>query len=209
MTEHGIQALDELRESLREAARRDIEARPRRRRSRRRIGGLAAVLVVAAGGAAATAADLNSTGKPLPKPKLGSTRYQPAPGASLQLAVRADDKPLAWGVKVFKSNNGQTCVIAGQINGIALGLLEGGKFHPYPKVPHGSCGRPRKLRTPVTLETYQGQGRTIIYGIAGTGAKHVTALVDGQPRTAPVGDSETFLFVFKGESAVVGRVTSD
>jgi hypothetical protein len=54
MTEHEIPALRELRESLREAARRDIAARaPRRRRRRVLLGSLAVLL---AGGAAAGAA---------------------------------------------------------------------------------------------------------------------------------------------------------
>jgi hypothetical protein len=199
MSEHGIQALDELRESLREAARRDIAARPRRRWSRKRFGGLAAVLVVFAGGAAATAANLISEGEPLP-PRPHAARYQSLGGRPVRLDVRAKDSPLPWGVAVYTANNGQRCALAGQLRGYTLGRIRGTTFHPYPDGQEGSCGRPRKLATPITRSFIRGNGRTIFYGLAGTGTKAVSMTVDGRSHTAPVGARGAFIFVFKGES---------
>ena len=95
-----MSALDELREGLREAARRDVEARRvRRRRHRRATGAIAVVLL--GGAAAATATDLISVGEEVSDPVGQTAAYRAAGGEPVQIAVQADsggELPFAVGV---------------------------------------------------------------------------------------------------------------
>ena len=84
-----MSALDELRESLREAARRDVEAdRVRNRRRRRRATGFVA-LALLGGAAAAGAADLISVGEPVREPAAAAPSLPPGEGGDAP-ADRAD-----------------------------------------------------------------------------------------------------------------------
>jgi hypothetical protein len=191
-----IPALDELRESLRAAAAREIaDAAPRRRRRRRRrVTGLLAVGLLGAAGAAG-AAQLIATGKPV-RDHHTIAGYQPAGGLP-QISVVARDGRTAWAVRVFRSGNGQHCALAGRLNGVALGVMRGGTFHPYAPDHQGSCNRPGR---PFGSTEYI-DGRTLVFGIARPGAKRVTVTVDGRARTAPTGRGGGFLLVYRGPIA--------
>jgi hypothetical protein len=192
-----IAALDELRESLRAAAAREVEAaapRRRRRRRRRRTAGLLAVGALAAAGAAG-AAELIATGKPV-RDERAHAGYRPGPSLP-QISVVARDGRTAWAVRVFRSRNGQDCAIAGQLNGVALGIVRDGTFHPYARDYHGTCNQPGR---PFGTPQYIG-GRTLVFGIARPGSRRVTVTVDGKPRPAPVGRGGAFLLVYRGPIA--------
>ena len=89
----GMTALEELRENLREAAQRDIDAyRVRSRRRHRRMTGLA-VLALLGGAAAASATDLISVGEPLRRPANRTTAYAPDGGTKMQVALTARRAP--------------------------------------------------------------------------------------------------------------------
>jgi hypothetical protein len=193
-----IPALDELRESLRAAAARDIAAAAperRRRRRRRRVTGLLAVGALAAAGAAG-AAELIATGSPVRDDRAFTAGYRPGAGLP-QISVVARRGGTAWAVRVFRSRNGQRCAIAGQLNGVSLGVMRGGTFHPYEPGFHGTCNRPGR---PFGEPQYIG-GDTLVFGVAARGARRVTVTVDGKPRTASTGRGGGFLLVYRGPIA--------
>jgi hypothetical protein len=188
-----LPALAELRESLREAARRDVAARGPRRRRRR---GLAVLAVVLLGGTAvAGAADLISSGEPLRDERAVPQRYHPS--TALQLSVKAKDQPLDWGVGVYTSRNGDECALAGRLRGVTLGELRGGVFRPYPAGRPGACGR-TDTPTGAFADLIRRDGRTLAYGRARPGARSVIITVDGRPHKARTGAGGAFVLVFKG-----------
>ncbi len=192
---HAIPALDELREGLLAAAQRDVgERRPARRRRRR---GLALVLVVVlGGGAAAGAADLISSGSPVPDNRHVLGKYKPS--TELQLTVTAHDAVAPWGVGVYETKDGQSCAVVGRVRGAQLGELAGGQFHPYKPDVSGACGPRKGLKSGMIVgERVVRDGRTVLYGRAVT--KHVTVVVDGQSRVADTGAGGAWLLVFDGD----------
>ena len=201
MSDHGIQALDELRESLREAARREIAARPRRRRSRRRIGGLAAVLVVLAGGAAATAADLISEGAPVkPQSRFAvPSRYQPTQAGG-RLALTAHDTPAPWGVEVYRSQEGQDVRDRRpRARRTRWAKCVDGTFHAYEPGADRAMRGPAERRRSRRARSWSAAAAPIYWGLAAPGIKRSTASVDGKSYPpARTGLDGAFLFVFKG-----------
>jgi hypothetical protein len=189
-------ALDELRESLRAAAGRDIAAAAprRRRRRRRRATGLLAIGLLGAAGAAG-AAELIATGEPV-RDDHAIAGYRPAAGLS-QISVVARDGRTAWAVRVYTARNGQRCVLAGRLNGVALGVVRDGAFHPYPRGLTGSCDR---VGRPFGTTQYLA-GETLVFGVAKPGARRVTVTVDGKPKTVATGRLGGFLLVYKGAIA--------
>jgi hypothetical protein len=193
MKSSELPALAELRESLREAAARDIAAHKPRRRRRRGIGLLVAALF--AGAAAAGAADLISSGEPV-KEQPPDRRYEPA--TPPQIDAIAHDTPAAWGVQVYESADGKTCALAGQIRGASLGKVDAkGVFHSYPDKRSGACGTLTNKQGGFISQSF-GVDRTAIYGRVRAGASSVTVVVDGESKTAPTGPGGGFLFVYKG-----------
>jgi hypothetical protein len=187
-----LPALAELRESLREAAARDVAARKPRRWRRRGIGILVAVLFT--GAAAAGAADLISSGQPVNDEHDATSRYSSS--GQLQVAVTAHDKPLPWGVKPYTSADGRTCALVGRLRaGVELGQLDDkGVFHPYARGRSGACGN---VKTGFMAALRQ-NGKTAIFGrYGGEGAK-VHVVVDGKPYTTSAGRDGAFIFLFRG-----------
>jgi hypothetical protein len=195
-TEHPIPAMDELREHLREAARRDIAAAAPKRRRRRVTFGVVALLL--GGAAAAGAADLISSGEPLKSPYTQQERYKPS--GRPQIVLTAHDKPLPWSVAVYDSENGQKCALAGQLRGADLGRLRNGTFHRYEPNQTAVCGDPTR-GAGVLSDLLTSPDRTIVFGRAAPGKTRVTAIVDGQPRTTSAGAGGAFIFVFKGKAS--------
>jgi hypothetical protein len=191
-----LPALIELRESLREAAARDVAARKPRRRRRRGIGILAAVLVT--GAAAAGAADLISSGEPVNDEHVAATRY--SSDGQLRIDTKADDTPLPWGVQPYTSKDGQVCALAGRIRGgVQLGLLDAkGVFHKYGEGRSGACGSITN-KAGGFISGLRREGRTVLYGRAQPGAT-VHVVVDGVDTPAPTGRDGSFVFVFKGSA---------
>jgi hypothetical protein len=198
-------AKEQLRAQLMEAGRREeaLERQaslPRRRRRRRTIG-LSVALVLAAG-AAAGAADLISTGEPVPDTTSTGRNYQPAaPGAPQVVAKAADPEGDAgWGVGIYTATNGDDCVIAGQVRGVSLGVIRDGRFLPYKADRTGSCGDLSAL--PIMIDKLSIGGahpRTIVYGRTRDPNRFVIAEADGKTyRTRPARGG-AFLFVFAGE----------
>ena len=183
-----MSAINNLREHLREAARRDIEAeRARVRRVRRRSTAfLAAVLL--GGAAAATAADLSSVGEPVPDTRPGFDHYRAAQGGGMKPVVTAQsDSKYPFGVAIYTARNGQRCAVAGEARGSSLGRVQGNSFRPYDATQTGPCGA-RLFHSAIDIGD-----RTLLFGRAAPGATTVT--FEGEPQT--VGEGGAFLFVLE------------
>jgi hypothetical protein len=151
---------------------------------------------VAAG--AAGAAQLISTGEPVKDSRQGiAAGLRPRPGLSqLPLIARDPAGGPPWGVRVYTARNGARCVIAGAVNGAALGKVSGGRFHPYPADFTGSCAHPGQAFG----DRVSDRGRTLVFGIARPGARRVTITVGrGRPNAVPTGRHGAFLAVYRGE----------
>jgi hypothetical protein len=192
-----LPALAELRESLREAAARDIAARKPRRRRRRGIAIFVAVLL--GGAAAAGAADLISSGEPARDERPADARYDSS--GQLQIAVKAADTPLPWGVQIYTSSRGQQCALLGRIRGAELGELgsDGKTFHRYPEGRGGACGDPES-KAGFFADIYPREGRTVFFGRAREGAKTVTIEESGKRYPVRTGLGGAFVIVFRGSA---------
>jgi hypothetical protein len=185
-----VSALDELREGLREAARRDVEAgRVRNRRRHRRATGFV-VLALLGGAAAAGAADLISVGEPVREPAR-TPAYRPEGATDLQIALKAPSGgALPYGVVTYTARNGDRCALAGVIRGAQLGTMDGARFRPFPSDRTGACRAGSKpFHEPIELG-----GRTLLYGRAKPSTRFVR--VEGTDRKVAVGPGGAFLFVF-------------
>jgi hypothetical protein len=98
---------------------------------------------------------------------------------------------------VYTARNRQRCVIAGRLNGVSLGVVRGGTFHPYPRGFAGSCDR---VGRPFGTTQYIA-GQTLVFGVAKPGTRRVTVTVDGKPKPAPTGRLGGFLLVYRGPIA--------
>jgi hypothetical protein len=183
-----VNALIELREHLREAARREIEGeRVRRRRTRRRGAGFVAAVLLS-GTAAATATDLISVGEPLDDAQPEMTHFRAATGAPDLVLTAGSQGRYPFGAAIYTARNGRRCIIAGQLRGSRLGLVRNGSFRPYGTFPADTCGQSQAFFSSRDIG-----GETIVYGRARKGTQAVR--IHG--RQQPVGRGESFLFVFR------------
>jgi hypothetical protein len=191
-----VSALDELREHLRDAAQRDVDAKRVRRRRQRRATGLVAAALVA-GTAIAGAADLIAVGEPFEDLRVQGADYKPPPGA-LQptiLATARSGRKLPYAVGVYKANNGTLCLVAGSLRGYTLGREKGGRFRPYERGHVGSCNQPGRPN----FDTIILDGRTLIYGRATAAQPHVRVTVEGRPTDPELQRDRGFLLVYDGK----------
>ena len=193
--------MDELRESLREAARRQVPpvTSPARRRRRRAAGAL--VLAVVGMAAAAGAAELISVGEPVRDPKPAREGVRPA-GESV-IAVVADDpaRRLPWGVRIYQTG-GEMCALAGQVRAGALGIERDGVFRPAPALMGGACGRLDRIPFFGDVRVFEGpHPRTVVYGRARSGSEEGRVRHEGRVHRARPGRGGAFLFVFEGTAA--------
>lgn len=193
-----MSALDELREGLREAARRDVEAnRARNRRRHRRATGFV-ILALFGGAAAAGAADLISIGAPLDDPPGRVADYRPKGATDLQIALTAPSGgELPYGVVTYTGRNGDRCAMAGVIRGAQLGLMDGDTFRPYGTDRTGACREGQQQFSDVaTLGS-----RSLLFGRAAPSTRFIR--VPQLNQRIPVGQGGAFLFVLanvdKGE----------
>jgi len=188
-----LSALDELREGLREAARRDVEAhRGRSRRRRLRVTG-ALALVLVGGAAAAGAADLISVGEPARDQRKSDPTYLSPTGAPLDIAVTAHSGgKLPYGVGIYGGKKGKRCALAGEARGSSLGVVRDGTFRPYAGAQIGACGNPGQS----FFALAHFGDHTLVFGRAAPSVRVVRAI--GGERSATPGRGGAFLFVFAG-----------
>jgi hypothetical protein len=184
--------------------------RPRRRlRSRSPL--LIAVLIIlmvllAAAGAAAVL--LISEGSPLPAPNAADVApwEHPVPNSVMVAGLDAPDPEGGppWDVRIFKSSSGETCTTVGQIFNGKFGIV--GLDHVFRALPVAgvdACGSPG-IAGPALAGARQfagrtaGEARTVVNGIAGVGARSVTAYGPGGERRLTLGPQGSFITVYQG-----------
>jgi hypothetical protein len=200
-------ARDRLGHELLAAAVRQHELRERgTRRRRRRNRGIVALLAVVLGtSAVAGASRLIGVGEPVKDRRDAGHDYRPGPNAPDLVAKVTDPAgERSWGVGIYTGVNGADCVTAGAVRGIALGLLENGRFRPYPRTYAGACGDMKRLKLMTELlvaESPQGP-RTLAFGRVREPGQTVIAEHDGREFRAQSARGGGFLFVFEGRLRV-------
>jgi hypothetical protein len=191
-----VNALEQLRENLREAARRDIEAeRARTRRRKRRATGLIAIALLGGAGAA-TAGQLISVGEPAEEaardfegPEYDQLRSTGPAAVRVVMTADAGAGRLPFGLGLYTAPNGQRCAHVGQVNRNALGVVEDGKWRPYSERKGLCTGR-------TSSSTADDFGdRTVVYGLAARDVRRVR--VRGLAEWKAVGPEGAFMFVFE------------
>jgi hypothetical protein len=184
--------------------------RPRRRlRSRSPL--LIAVLIIvmvllAAAGAAAVL--LISEGSPLPSPSAADVAPWEHPVSSSAMLAGLDARDPEggppWDVRIFHSSSGETCTAVGQIFNGKFGIV--GLDHVFRALPVtgvDACGSPG-IAGPVLAGARQfagrtaGEARTVVNGIAGAGARSVTAYGPGGERRLTLGPQGSFITAYRG-----------
>lgn len=202
-SKHPIPQMDEFRETLRLAARRDLAAfpppEPQKPRRRRRVVALGVVgLAVAASGAGAAA--LIGVGEPVPDQTERDAKFRPS-STTPAVDVRAGDPDfrLPWAVGVYSTRDGIKCALAGQARGNLLGRIEQGVFRPYENKTAGACHRIGASGAFSDVRFFDGPpARTLIYGRTRSNVTEVRLARTGVRASARVGSAGSFLFVLDG-----------
>jgi hypothetical protein len=156
----------------------------------------AAVLLIEQGPALAPphVVDLQSNGVPLP----GSVRL-----AGLD-APDPDASAARWDIRISRTRAGETCTAVGQVLGRQFGIV--GLDHVFRVLPLGgvdSCGAdspagPVLAGARVFAGAGAAQARTVVNGVAGDGARSVTAYGPGGARALRLGPRGSFITVYRG-----------
>lgn len=190
--------LDELRESFRAAAVRQIEreqatSSSRRPRHRRWMLGAAVTAVCASGGFAA-ATQLISAGSPRKDVEQRSSRYVWNGEGLIALTAKDATQQLPWGVIVYRSPSKQDCALVGQLRGNELGVIDHGKFRRFEERTGGACGP--KSRIPLFFDLRYLNGRSLVFGRVRSDVATVRITHEGRSRELKRGPGGAFLFVF-------------
>jgi hypothetical protein len=177
---------------------------------RRRLSVLAVCLTLLILAAAATAAVLLiQQGSPLPAPHAQDLRSSgiPLPGSAHLAGLDAPDPNQAnpsWDLRLSRTHSGETCTAVGQVLGGRFGIV--GLDHVFRELPLGSvdsCGidtadGPILVGAHEFVGSSSKQERTVLSGVAGRGARSVTAYATGAPRQLKLGAQGSFITVYAG-----------
>ncbi len=199
-----ISVLDELGAEFRRIG----EPRARRVRLAHRTLVLAVLLGLLLVGAA-TAAILISSGAPLPAAHVQDLHSSgvPLPGSVRLAGLDAPDpsgSAPVWDIRLSRTRGGETCSAVGQVLGGQFGIV--GLDHVFRALPLGgvdSCGvdspaGPVLAGARVFVGTAPGEARTVVNGVAGNGARSVTAYGPEGSRSLRLGPEGSFITVYRG-----------
>jgi hypothetical protein len=205
-----LKVLDDLGAELDRAARNRFSGRGVRRLAPRRLSVLAvviAVLVLAA--AAAAAVLLTQQGAPLPPPHAQDLQSGgvPQPGSARLAGLDAPDPDggaLPWDIRLSRTRTDETCSAVGQVLRGQFGIV--GLDHVFRAVPLGgvdACGvdsthGPVLAGARVFVGSTPQEARTVVNGVAGDGARSVTAYGPEGARTLKLGPHGSFITVYRG-----------
>ncbi len=163
-------------------------------------------LLLAAAGAAGVL--LISEGSPLPAPHAADLApwEHPVPGSVRLAGLDAPDPEggPAWDIRLFRSSTGETCTAVGQIFNGKFGIV--GLDHVFRALPLDgvdACGVPG-IAGPVLAgaRVFAGrtpaEARTVVNGVAGAGARSVTAYGPEGARRLALGPQGSFITVYRG-----------
>lgn len=187
----------------------------RRRGPAGRLGVALACLALLVLAAAATAAVLLiQQGSPLAPPHAQDLRSSgiPLPGSVHLAGIDAPDPDSsnpAWDLRLSRTRTGETCTAVGQVVGGQFGIV--GLDHVFRALPLGSvdsCGAdtpngPILLGAHDFIGSTAGAARTVLSGVAGSGARSVTAYAHGERRRLQLGPQGSFITVYAGAAETV------
>ena len=169
---------------------------------------LAAVLVLLLAGAA-TAAIVITRGGSLPgaNPQDLAANGIPLAGSSHLAGLDAPDPDEAeppWDIRLSRTSAGETCTAVGQVVGGQFGIV--GLDRVFRALPLGgvdACGAtaprgPLLAGVRVFVGRTTGQARTVVDGVAGSGARSVTVSGPGGVRILRLGPDGSFITVYSG-----------
>jgi hypothetical protein len=168
------------------------------------VGVCIALLILAA--AATAAVLLIQQGSPLPAPHAQDLRASgiPLPGSARLAGLDAPDPESStppWDLRLSRTSTGETCTAVGQVFQGRFGIL--GLDHVFRALPLGSvdsCGTdgddgPALVGAKDFVGSTPKEARTVLSGVAGSGARSVTAYGSGAPRHLSLGPEGSFITV--------------
>lgn len=171
-----------------------------------------ALLLLAA--VATAAVLLIRQGSPLPAPHAQDLRSSgiPLPGSAHLAGLDAPDPEGSnppWDLRLSRTSTGETCTAVGQVFDGRFGIV--GLDHVFRALPLGSvdsCGidggdGPVLVGAKGFVGATPREARTVLSGIAGTGARSVTAYAGGSTRRLKLGPGGSFITVYAGEPEAV------
>jgi hypothetical protein len=204
LTAHRLAVLDELGGEFRRLG---GPPRPRAGLTRRTLLLAAALALLLAG--VATAAILITQGAPLPAPYAQDLLSSgvPLPSTVRLAGLDAPDPNPAepsWDIRLSRTRAGETCTAVGQILDGQFGIV--GLDHVFRALPLGgvdACGvqapdGPVLAGARVFVGVSPQTARTVVNGVAGTGARSVTVYGPGGARALRLGPQGSFITVFAG-----------
>ncbi len=208
--------LEQLGDELeRVAGRAFVEGPSPADRLRRGPTGRLSVLAIFVLAAAATAAVLLiQQGPPLaaPHPQDLQSSGIPLPGTAHLAGIDAPDPDSsnpAWDLRLSRTRTGETCTAVGQVVDGRFGIV--GLDHVFRALPLGSvdsCGidtadGPILVGAHDFVGSTASEARTVLSGVAGSGARSVTAYATGAPRRLRLGAQGSFITVYAGSAEEV------
>jgi hypothetical protein len=183
-------------------------ARAQRRVRRRRLGMGAAVVALLAGGAPVVATKVSIIDK-------GTIDGEPRPqehfkreAGDRRLAQASSADPVErqpWGMRLYTSTQGETCVVVGRVVGERLGRLDGASFEELPANAEGVCADFGKVHILATYRGYSASGgRTIVYGVADRTISGLVLVRAGRATSIPIARDGSFVLAMRGGNAAAG-----
>jgi hypothetical protein len=202
--------LDQLGAELDRVASRQLARSRRLPLAPRRLSAMAVLvglLMLAA--AAAAAVLLIQQGAPLPAPHAQDLQASGVPlaGSARLAGLDAPDPEQgapAWDIRLSRTRSGETCTAVGQVFDGQFGIV--GLDHVFRAIPLGggdACGvssptGPMLAGARVFVGNASGEARTVVNGVAGAGARSVTAYGPGGARALRLGPQGSFITVYRG-----------
>jgi hypothetical protein len=201
--------LEELGVELDRAARRTLAVPRTRLSASHRLSVVATIVVLLVLAAVAAAAVLITSGSPLPAPHAQDLQSGGIPlPSSVHLAGLDVPDPQAgappWDIRLSRTSAGETCTAVGQVLNGQFGIV--GLDHVFRALPLGgvdACGF-QSATGPVLAgaRVFSGsssmEARTVVNGVAGAGARSVTAYGPEGARALRLGPDGSFITVYRG-----------
>lgn len=184
-------------------------ARPGRRRPfpSTRVALAAATSVLVAAGVATGTKVFTGEGDAVDSDPTGLTgRIQPSLGYRRLAEARATDPGDAepWGLRMFTSAKGETCLTLGRVVGGRLGVLADGQFQELPARAGGMCAPLDAHHIVMAVRDYyaasRDRHRTVLYGAADRTVRTVDVVsTQGRTTPVPIAADGTFIVVRGGD----------
>jgi hypothetical protein len=161
-----------------------------------------ALLLLISAGAAGTRVFVSDGGSVGSEPRPPSA-LERSPGDRRLAQARSADpvEGLPWGVRLYTSAAGQSCVVLGRLAKGHLGIVQGGRFSDLPSDAPGVCNDLERLHVLATIRSYGNVtgGRTVLYGVVDRTIRSLTMVTStAEARLIPIAADGTFITVLIG-----------